>query len=370
LIPLSRPFFDEQVLASVERILAGNQFTRSLVADQTEQLLCQLTSSRFALLTNSCTSSLHASLVALGVTTGDAVFVSSYSWQATANVIEIVGATPVFVDIDPTTFNMNPLELEVQIQRVLRKGDLVPRAVLLVHAFGLLADLPAIDRIAKHHKLELLEDAACALGAVGPLGPAGAVGSMGCFSFHPRKLITCGEGGAIITQREDLFERASRFCDHGRARNSAGIFRDIGLNYRLSEIAAALLLPQLGMIDTLLAERRSIAASYRSLLSELPVVSPMESGTLHSWQSYVIRLDDYRRRDDLISYCRSVGIELGRGTISMPFTEYFQQKYGDLRSQLPVLTRTEESLVSLPLFAGISLQQQELVVSHLKRVLM
>jgi dTDP-4-amino-4,6-dideoxygalactose transaminase len=124
------------------------------------------------------------------------------------------------------------------------------------------------------------------------------------------------------------------------------------------------------MIDSLLAERRSIAANYQSLLSELPVVSPMESGTLHSWQSYVIRLDDYRRRDVLISYCRSVGIELGQGTISMPFTEYFQQKYGDLRSQLPVLARTEKSLVSLPLFAGISLQQQELVVSHLKRVLM
>lgn len=365
MIPLSRPVIPEDSIELWLRVARSSQHSRSVLAKQCETLLSAIANRPHSYLTSSCTTALHALLHGLGVGKGDAVFVSSYSWQATANVIELVGATPVFVDIDDLSFNVNPLQLELEIRRVKAETSLRPALILVVHAFGGICEMKEVDAISQTHGIPVVEDAACALGASLAGSPAGSFGVAAAFSFHPRKIVSTGEGGAFVTSSETIHAKATSFCDHGRKNPGGADFDRAGSNYRFSEFSAAMLLPQLEKLDGLVANRRTIARRYIRELDGLAGISPTDTDEAHSWQSFVYLLPENINRGLLVESGKSDGIEFGTGTIAMPFTTYFREKYSIDPAQFPALSRVHTQAISLPIYDGLSLSDQEKVTQFL-----
>jgi dTDP-4-amino-4,6-dideoxygalactose transaminase len=337
-----------------------------VIAGRCEELLSAITKRPYSYLTNSCTTALHALLHGLGIGEGDAVFVTSYSWQATANVIELVGATPVFVDIDALSFNINPSQLELAIRRIEMEASLRPALILVVHAFGRICEMREINAISQTHGIPIVEDAACALGASVAGTPAGSFGVAAAFSFHPRKIVSTGEGGAFVTSSEMVHAKATSFSDHGRTRPGSADFDKAGSNYRFSEFSAAMLLPQLEKLDTLVANRRTLARRYIQDLKGLPGFCPIDTNEANCWQSFVYLLPEDSNRSLLIEAGKCVGIEIGTGTVAIPYTSYFQKKYSIDSTQFPALSGVHKRAISLPIYDGLSSSNQEKVIQFLR----
>lgn len=369
MIPLSRPNFPEASIALWLATARSPQHTRSTIAESCEVLLGNISQRSHTYLTSSCTTALHALLHGLRIGEGDAVFVSSYSWQATANVVELTGAVPIFIDIDESTFNMCPERLDGEIRRIKDEGKLRPAMALVVHAFGCIADMQEIMNVCRTHEIPVVEDAACALGATRYGKPAGSFGVAAAFSFHPRKIINTGEGGAFVSSSKELHETAVSFSDHGRSPHDKSDFMMAGSNYRISELSAALLLPQLRILGGLVEERRLLARRYLELLDGVPGVTPRDMLHAHSWQSFVYLLPEGIQRQRLIMEARAVGIELGTGTIAMPFTSYFRRRYLNANTHFPSLSRLHQRTLSLPMYNGLSLESQTQVAKFLTEYL-
>ena len=310
---------------------------------------------------------------------GDLVIVTAYSYTATANAIELCGAQPVFVDIRPDTFNMDPTYWPRR-WRVWRPTPAVAgriKAILPVHTFGQIAEMPAILAIADKYGVPVVEDAACALGATLEDGlshrQAGAWGALGCFSFHPRKAITTGEGGLITTDSDDLAWRLRALRNHGQDPDAAGVdFVMPGFNYRLTEFQAALGLTQMNKLGRIIAARRARAARYDALLAgsacQSPVVAP---GSMPVYQSYVALLPETAAsaRAGLIARLRAEGIETTIGTWHMPLTTYFRTRYGYRPGDFPVADEVFARSLTLPLHEQLTAQEQHRVVTSLWRSL-
>jgi dTDP-4-amino-4,6-dideoxygalactose transaminase len=315
----------------------------------------------------------------LDVRAGDLVIVTAYSYTATANAIELCGAQPVFVDIRPDTFNMDPDRLTETLVRLAASSSVAGRvkAILPVHAFGQVAEMPAILAIADKYGVPVVEDAACALGATLADGlsrrPAGAWGALGCFSFHPRKAITTGEGGLITTDRADLAWRLRALRNHGQDPDAAGVdFVMPGFNYRLTEFQAALGLTQMNKLGRIIAARRARAARYDALLTASPCQSPVvASGSAPVYQSYVALLprDAAAARAGLIARLRAEGIETTIGTWHMPLTTYFRTRYGYRPGDFPVADEVFARSLTLPLHEQLTEAEQLQVVSRLGQAL-
>lgn len=369
MIPLSRPSFPEASIALWLETARSPQHTRSTIAESCEVLLGNITKRSLTYLTSSCTTALHALLHGLRIGEGDAVFVSSYSWQATANVIELTGAVPVFIDVDESTFNMCPERLNDEIRRIEGEGQLRPALALVVHAFGCIADMQEIMSVCRTYGIPVVEDAACALGATRYGKPAGSFGVAAAFSFHPRKIINTGEGGAFVSSSKELHEVAVSFCDHGRSPIDKSDFMMAGSNYRISELSAALLLPQLRILEGLVEERQLLARRYLELLDGVPGVTPKDMLHSHSWQSFVYLLPEGTQRERLILDAREFGIELGTGTVAMPFTSYFRRRHFIEESRFPSLTRLHQRTLSLPMYNGLDPESQMRVANFLAEYL-
>ena len=239
-----------------------------------------------------------AAVLAMGIGEGDEVLVPAYTFPATANVVALAGGRPVLVDVDPLTMNIDPARIEVGPRT---------KAILAVHIFG----RPA--RIEELPDLPLLEDAAGALGARRRGRACGSLGLLGCLSFHPRKIVTTGEGGAVTTDDDEIAYAIRQLRHHGWRDDDMPV---AGLNYRLSDVLCAIGLPQLRRLDELLAERTRIAAGYAERLAGLPVVLPEpDEGDVHGWQAYVIQVE---RRDEILAALRAQGIEAQIGTYALP----------------------------------------------------
>jgi perosamine synthetase len=275
-----------------------------------------------AVVVSSGTAALHLALLALDVRPGDLVAVPTYSWPATANAVGLCGAQPLFVDIDQRTFNMDPQHLADAIRPLGRV-----KAILPVHAFGGMADMPAILEVATRHDASVIEDAACALGACLQGQPAGAWGILGCFSFHPRKVITTGEGGAVTTSRPELARRVRTLRNHGLdPLSSTAEFVTPGFNYRLTEFQAAMGLVQMKRLSELVGHRRRAAGEYDRLLEGTGIRKPLAlESSAHIYQGYVIMLPRVvaDRQPQIISRLRSRSIEVGIGTHHIPLTRFW-----------------------------------------------
>lgn len=362
---LNRPLLGEEEVAAVAEVFETGFLTQGPRTAEFEELVARLVGVPHSFATSSATTGLHLSLAALGVSQGDEVIIPDLSFPATANVVAQQGATPVFVDIKLDDYGMNPALLESAITAK-------TKAIMPVHAFGLIADMDPINIVANRYGIPVIEDAACALGAEYHGRPAGSLGDAGVFSFHPRKVITTGEGGMIVTADGSLANRIAVLRSHGAIRGENYMsFVDVGFNYRLSDVLGAIGVVQMGRLDQILRGRRERAAVYSQLLSDIEGVSVpiVPEGRTHTYQSYVVLLDESIDRDSVIVGMRSRGIETTLGTYAMHLQPVFRERYGIADSAMPNATRVHRSALTLPLYAQLDDADLERVAGALRETL-
>ena len=350
MIRLIVPSMGEEEVSAVARVLESGYLTQGPRVEEFENLIAECVGTDYAFATSSCTTALHLCLAATGIGTGDEVLVPDFTFPATANVVVQQGAVPVLVDIDPVTFTMDAEDMQ-------RKISAQTKAVMPVHAFGLSADMDPIMELAQKNGLAVIEDAACALGATYKGRACGSIGLAGCFSFHPRKSITTGEGGAITTSDEALAERIRLLRSHGGVRREGRFtFEAAGFNYRLSDILGAVGVVQMGKLEQILNERHRLAGELTSRfagtagLAALP--SDQDYGE-HTYQSYVAILEPGLNRDAVIDEMRSRGVETTLGTYALHMQPFFAKEYGYSRGDLPNSFGAYERSLTLPLYAGM-----------------
>jgi perosamine synthetase len=360
-IPLTVPLIEDDDVRAVESVLRSGYLVQGRHVAEFELSVASVVGVPHAVAMSNGTAALHLSLLALGVGPGDRVAVPTYSWPATANVVEAVGARCVFVDIEEGTWAMSPEALSEVTH---------PLAALLpVHPFGAMADLAGLAAAAPG--VPVVEDAACALGASRDGRSAGSVGILGCFSFHPRKAVTTGEGGMVTTSSDELAAALRLWRNHGNDTGS-GTPRFVlpGLNYRLTDLQGALGATQMAKLGRVVDARRAAAARYDELLSGTAVRPPLPvPGSRPVYQSYVALLPEGADRVGLIKATADLGVQTQIGTVSIPFTQYFATKYDVRPGMFPVTERLVDRALSLPLYPGISAEDQHRVVDVVLRCL-
>jgi dTDP-4-amino-4,6-dideoxygalactose transaminase len=363
------PYTDEREIEEVARVLATGYLTQGPKVAEFEGMIARLIGSRYAFAMSSCTTALHLALVAEGIGPGDDVLVPDFTFPATANVVVQQGARPILVDVRTDTYNLNLGDLDAR----LTPGT---RAIIPVHAFGLPADMAGLMEFARTHSLAVIEDAACALGAVYRNRFCGAMGDLGCFSFHPRKSITTGEGGMIVTDDESLAERIRLLRSHGGVRREGATyfeFEAAGFNYRMSDLQAAVGVAQMGKLEWVLQRKRELAGQLTALLgggAVTGVTPPVEpEGCLHTYQSYVVMLDDALDRDGVIAAMRQRDIETTLGTYALHAQPYFRRSYGYTAGDLPGSHRVFRQSLTLPLYPQMEPGDLERIVEALESVI-
>jgi perosamine synthetase len=306
LIRLAWPDVGPAELAAVGEVLESGYLTMGPKVSEFERLLADACGTAHAVAVSSGTAALHLAVRALAVGPGDEVIVPAYTFPATANVVVLAGARPVLVDVDPVTMNVDG-------DRVYAAVTERTRAVIGVHLFGRPLDWEALQS-AVPPDVALIEDAAGALGARWRGMPCGGLGALGCLSFHPRKVVTTGEGGAVTTSDDDLADVVRALRHHGIAPHGDFDIAEPSTNYRLSDVQCAIGITQLARLEELLAARRGIAAAYAERLAGHVQPPAADEGDEHGWQAYVVQVD---RRDDVLAALRAEGIEAQLGTYAL-----------------------------------------------------
>jgi perosamine synthetase len=370
-IPFSRPEFDQAEARAVADVLASGWVSQGPKVAEFERRFAALVGAREGVATTSCTTALHLALVVAGVGPGDEVICPSYSFVATANAVLYAGARPVFADIETDTWNIDPADAAARITPK-------TKAILAVHQVGLAADL---DRLAALETcgLRLIEDAACAIGSTYNGRPIGSHGRLACFSFHPRKTISVGEGGMVTTDDPALAERARRLRSHAASvsdhvrHQARGLvyeeYRELGYNYRMTDLQAAIGLEQLGKLDRFLARRRAIARLYDEAFAPLPEVQiPAHPPYAeHAYQSYAIKLTPTcgRARDEVMRDLIEHGISCRRGIPPIHLEPLYVERNG--RVSLPVTEAVAAQSIFIPIFAGLTSDDQARVIDGVTR---
>lgn len=325
MIRLSKPDLGDEELAAATEVLRSGMLVQGEHCARFEIELAEYLGVLSVIVVSSGTAALHLSLIAAGIGPGDAVVVPDFTFPSTANVVELVGARPMFADVDPSSFNLTPASLEKVIAEW--NGSENIRAVMPVHQFGCPADMSSIMGIARQHDLVVIEDAACALGTAHDGVRIGGHGDCACFSFHPRKIITTGEGGAVATNDANFARRLRQLRNHGIERRESGLdFVSSGLNYRMTDFQAAIGRVQLGKVEEYIERRRSLQRIYQSRLAPTSIDLPRVIDG-HNWQTYMAVLPDEINRDEMIRLFRDKGIEANLGAYAIHELEYYRLKY-------------------------------------------
>lgn len=367
-IPLAKPSFDQRELEAVRRVLESGWVVQGPEVDAFEKAVAQMHDARHCIAVSSGTAALHVCYLALGIGPGDAVFVPSFAWPSAANMAMAVGARPVFVDVLPRTYNVDPADLRLRIRQCLKNAWGRPRAVVPVHEFGLAAEIDAILQVAAEHHLDVIEDAACALGATHHGRPVGTFGRLGIFSFHPRKAITTGEGGAIVTNDDALAERCRQWRNHGQAFSDGR--RDFvlaGFNYRMTEIQAAIGRVQLDKFPKILEHRRRLAAAYLDALANCPAITLPQSHPEHTWQTFMVVLDERLSRAEVMASLAREGIEAGPGSVAGHCGRVYCERFGYRSADLPHSARLHACGLALPLHTLLPIETATDLASRLLR---
>jgi perosamine synthetase len=384
-IPITKPLIGAEELRAVQIPLETGWVVQGPFVKEFEEKFSAYTGAPHSVATSSCTTALHISVAALGLKPGDEVIVPAFTWVSTANVVEYMGAKPVFCDVDLATFNIDPEHAAALVTE--RTVGLIP-----VHLFGLSADMDPLMELARRHGLWVVEDCACSFGGWYKGRHTGTFGHTGCFSFHPRKSITTGEGGMITTDRDDLGDLSRSLRDHGASRSdharhtSSGAFLlsaydNLGFNFRLTDIQGALGSAQMDRADEVLGERRRRAAAYDEELAGFEWLAPpvVPRDCVHGYQAYVClfrpeeptienvhELND--RRNALMAELEGRGISTRQGTHSPILTGLYARKY-DLRPEdFPRSVIADRLSLALPLYPQMTDAEQETVVGELRAV--
>ncbi|WP_413570380.1 DegT/DnrJ/EryC1/StrS family aminotransferase [Bdellovibrio sp. HCB117] len=359
MIKLIKPYisFDE-VEKEFREVFDSGWFTKGKFVEEFREEIRKYTGAKHAYLATSATTALTMCLKLLNIGPGDEVIVSDFSFPATANVVEDVGATPIFADVDPTTFNMLPEDLE-------KKINPKTKAVIFVDALGNPSGIHKIKDICSKHKVTLIEDAACAIGSSENSVRCGNIADLTCFSFHPRKLLTTGEGGAITTNNSAYASQLDVKLNHGSVVTDGKFdFVDYGYNYRLPELQAIMGLKQLRKLDAIVAERNSIRSKYQDFLEPLGFsVQKVSENVIYNVQSLVFVVPKEIDRNQLISKLKELGVETTLGTYCMSGGTYFRNKYNDVQKNSEFLGN---NTITFPCYAGLDF---EFVKSAIQRSL-
>ena len=379
MIPIAKPLLDEQEADAVRRVILTGWITQGPEVAAFEREFAACVGSPHACAVSNCTTALHLTLLAAGVGLGDEVITVSHSYIATANSVRYCGALPVFVDVDARTYNIDPSLVESAI------GPQT-RAILCVHQIGMPCDLSSLVEIAKKHSLPLIEDAACAIGSEilwnGGWERIGKPhGDVACFSFHPRKILSTGDGGMITTKNKDWDSKFRLWRQHSMSvsdtvRHSANsvIFEsypEIGFNYRMTDVQAAIGREQLKRLPEIISARREKAKNYDSLLKDVTGLGlPVEPTWARSnWQSYCVRLPEAVDERQVMQSLLNDGIATRRGIMcSHREPAYAKESWGALGS-LTESERAQDQCILLPLFHQLTFEEQELIASRLREAI-
>ncbi len=379
MIPIAKPSIDEREADAARRVILSGWITQGPEVAAFEREFAECVGAEYACAVSNCTTALHLALLAAGVGPGDEVITVSHSFIATANSIRYCGALPVFVDIHPDTYNIDPKQVEAAITPA-------TRAILCVHQMGMPCDLAQLVAIAAKHGIPLVEDAACAIGSEilwnGNWERIGKPhGDVACFSFHPRKVISTGDGGMITTRHKTWNDRFRLWRQHGMSvsdtvrHSSAEVvfesYPEVGFNYRMTDIQAAVGREQLKRLPEIIRRRRELASTYREALSDIPELKlPFEPSWARSnWQSFCMRLPEGCNQRQVMQALLDRGIATRRGMMCSHREPAYQKEPWRSVGALAASEQAQQTAVILPLYPQMSAADQEAVTEAIRCLL-
>ncbi|ELY56410.1 DegT/DnrJ/EryC1/StrS family aminotransferase [Natronococcus jeotgali] len=349
MIPIANPELSTDAKSRVEDVLDSGMLADGPQVREFEDSFADYCGAEHGVATSNGTTALHAALEALNIGAGDRVLTTPFTFIATANAIRLAGAEPVFADIDPDTYNLDP-----EAARKVAREESVD-AIIAVHLYGLPAELGALGDLAANLNVPLIEDAAQAHGATYHGDRVGAIGDVGCFSFYPTKNMTTGEGGMIVTDREEVADNAAQFINHGRS--DTYDHESVGHNFRMTSMAAAIGQTQLERLPEFIEARRANAARLTDGLVETPLLTPIEPDhTKHVYHQYTVRTT---ARDELIDVLDEYDIGVG---VYYPTCVHNQPAYAGLETNAPEAETAATEVLSLPVHPNVTAEQIDQII--------
>jgi perosamine synthetase len=355
-LPLSKPSFSLNEISEISKVLDSGWVSQGPKSTEFEKAVIEYTGVKYAIAVSNCTAALHLALLGIGVKKGDEVLVADYTFPATGHAVLYCGAKPVFVDVDRKTYNIDPDLIHSKLTKR-------TKAIIPVHTFGQPADMDPIMEIAENHGLKVIEDAACALGAKYHGGFAGTLGDIGCYSFHARKGVTTGEGGMAVTNDKKTADRIRHLSVFGMeaawdrekgAKHLVQKFTDMGFNYKMSDILAAVGVVQMKRLEGIIRRKQKLAKHWDTRIEEIDLIEKpfVAKKVRHVYQSYVALIDKKINRNRLISNLKAKGVQTQIGTYASHIQPVYKSK-----DRCPVSQDLYRRALALPMYYSLTLEE-------------
>lgn len=361
--PIAKPYITSEDRRSVSSVLQTDYLSLGPKYHEFEKKFAKKLAVKYACAVSNGTTGLHLAMLVCGIGAGDEVITTPFSFVASANVVLYVGARPVFVDIDPYIYNIDPKKIEAKISKR-------TKVILVVHIFGQPCDMDPIIRLAKQYKLQIIEDACESIGATYKGRLAGSFGQVGIFAFYPNKQMTTGEGGMVVTNNKKIYRICSSLRNQGRSENDKWLnHKYLGYNYRLDEMSAALGVSQLNKLDYMISRRRQIAGWYNKILEPYAniIQAPATAvNNTHTWFVYVIKIKNkIISRNRLMTNLGIAGISVKPYLPSIHLFDFYKRKFGYKKGDFPIAEEVSSTCVALPLYIGLTKADCKYIINKL-----